>query len=160
MAVTQLFREFGPVFVKIRRDAKQMPFAFCQYTKQEHAERAIKEGRGRLIKGRPCRCEKAKAHRKFPFPLQHRRLILREEFFVDNVARKPGQFFVERKFGPVVTPAEVIELLDSFGRIEDCYIATQSERSFMGLGEGVMVLFAMYDDGQAAYSVSPPTIPT
>jgi hypothetical protein len=32
MAVTQVFREFGPVFVKIRRDAKQMPFAFCQYT--------------------------------------------------------------------------------------------------------------------------------
>lgn len=32
MAVTQIFREFGPVYVKIRRDAKQMPFAFCQYT--------------------------------------------------------------------------------------------------------------------------------
>ena len=32
MAVTQVFREFGPVFVKIRRDSKQMPFAFCQYT--------------------------------------------------------------------------------------------------------------------------------
>jgi hypothetical protein len=81
MAVTQIFREFGPVFVKIRRDSKQMPFAFCQYTvsfwqqnfqehllicqqKEEHAERAIKEGKGRLIKGRPCRCEKAKAHRK------------------------------------------------------------------------------------------------
>lgn len=32
MAVTQIFREYGPVFVKIRRDAKQMPFAFCQYT--------------------------------------------------------------------------------------------------------------------------------
>lgn len=32
MSVTQVFREFGPVFVKIRRDTKQMPFAFCQYT--------------------------------------------------------------------------------------------------------------------------------
>ena len=32
MAVTQVFREFGPVFVKIRRDTRQMPFAFCQYT--------------------------------------------------------------------------------------------------------------------------------
>jgi hypothetical protein len=32
MAVTQVFREFGPVFVKIRRDIKQMPFAFCQFT--------------------------------------------------------------------------------------------------------------------------------
>lgn len=32
VAVTQVFREFGPVYVKIRRDAKHMPFAFCQYT--------------------------------------------------------------------------------------------------------------------------------
>lgn len=65
MAVTQIFREYGPVYVKIRRDAKQMPFAFCQYTRPEHAATAIQEGRGRLIRGRPCRCEKAKAHRKF-----------------------------------------------------------------------------------------------
>ena len=32
MAVTQVFREYGPVYVKIRRDGKHMPFAFCQYT--------------------------------------------------------------------------------------------------------------------------------
>jgi hypothetical protein len=31
VAVTQVFREFGPVWVKIRRDPKQMPFAFCQF---------------------------------------------------------------------------------------------------------------------------------
>ena len=31
VAVTQVFREFGSVWVKIRRDGKQMPFAFCQY---------------------------------------------------------------------------------------------------------------------------------
>ncbi|KAH8588346.1 hypothetical protein B0O99DRAFT_728700 [Bisporella sp. PMI_857] len=61
-AVTHVFREFGPVWVKIRRDGKMMPFAFCQYTKVEHAERAIREGKGRIINGRPCRTEKAKAH--------------------------------------------------------------------------------------------------
>lgn len=61
-----------------------MPFAFCQYRVSHlcekpfaalvliilqtpaEAERAIREGRGRLINGRPCRCEKAKAHRKLP----------------------------------------------------------------------------------------------
>jgi hypothetical protein len=32
VAVTQVFREFGSVWVKIRRDAKHMPFAFCQYS--------------------------------------------------------------------------------------------------------------------------------
>ena len=32
MAVTQAFRGYGSVYVKIRRDPKQMPFAFCQFT--------------------------------------------------------------------------------------------------------------------------------
>lgn len=67
MAVTEVFRQYGTVFVKIRRDNKQMPFAFCQYTKIEHADRAIREGKGKLIRGRACRCEKAKAHRMFSF---------------------------------------------------------------------------------------------
>lgn len=30
--VTRAFSQFGTVFVKIRRDAKNMPFAFCQFT--------------------------------------------------------------------------------------------------------------------------------
>ncbi|ESZ90545.1 hypothetical protein SBOR_9068 [Sclerotinia borealis F-4128] len=125
MAVTQVFREYGAVYVKIRRDGKHMPFAFCQYTKQEHAERAIKEGRGRLIKGRPCRCEKAKAHRLF---------------------------FIERKYGPVVTPGEVRGLLERFGKIELCYTASHVERTALNLNEGVIVQFEMYDEGQDAQS--------
>ena len=30
--VTEVFSHYGPVWVKIRRDGKNMPFAFCQYT--------------------------------------------------------------------------------------------------------------------------------
>lgn len=30
--VTRAFSEYGTVFVKIRRDARNMPFAFCQFT--------------------------------------------------------------------------------------------------------------------------------
>jgi len=30
-SVTRVFKEFGNVYVKIRRDGKGMPFAFCQY---------------------------------------------------------------------------------------------------------------------------------
>ncbi|KAH6714345.1 hypothetical protein BKA61DRAFT_673641 [Leptodontidium sp. MPI-SDFR-AT-0119] len=123
VAVTQIFREFGTVYVKIRRDAKHMPFAFCQYTNDADAERAIKEGRGRLVKGRPCRCEKAKAHRLF---------------------------FFERKYGPVVTPSEVQQLLRSFGRISFCRHINDVERAAYNLNEGVMVQFEMYDEGQAA----------
>ncbi|KAK0111318.1 hypothetical protein ONS95_001684 [Cadophora gregata] len=101
-----------------------MPFAFCQYTNDSDAERAIKDGRGRLIKGRPCRCEKAKAHRLF---------------------------FFERKYGQVVTPSEVQELLRNFGRISFCRNVNQVERAAYNLNEGVMVQFEMYDEGQAAH---------
>ncbi len=31
LAVKDVFQTFGPVYVKIRRDSKGMPFAFCQY---------------------------------------------------------------------------------------------------------------------------------
>lgn len=31
-AVTRAFCVYGTVFVKIRRDPNDMPFAFCQYT--------------------------------------------------------------------------------------------------------------------------------
>lgn len=30
--VTQAFRQFGKVFVKIKRDKNQMPYGFCQFT--------------------------------------------------------------------------------------------------------------------------------
>ncbi|KAI0863379.1 hypothetical protein F4860DRAFT_511773 [Xylaria cubensis] len=63
VAVTKVFSAFGPVFVKIRRDPKNMPFAFCQYTDSKHAQKAQKEGKGLLIEGRPCRTEMVKANR-------------------------------------------------------------------------------------------------
>ncbi|XMA14794.1 hypothetical protein WAI453_007585 [Rhynchosporium graminicola] len=123
VAVTQIFREYGTVYVKIRRDTKHMPFAFCQYTNDADAERAIKEGRGRLIKGRPCRCEKAKAHRLF---------------------------FFERKYGEDITPSEVMNLLRPFGRISFCRRITDLERACYDINGGVLVQFEMYDEGQAA----------
>lgn len=30
-SVTSVFQVFGDVYVKVRRDSKGMPFAFCQY---------------------------------------------------------------------------------------------------------------------------------
>ncbi|KAI0521140.1 hypothetical protein F5B22DRAFT_644389 [Xylaria bambusicola] len=65
VAVTKAFSSFGPVFVKIRRDPKNMPFAFCQYTDSKHAQKAQVEGKGLLVEGRPCRTEMVKANRRY-----------------------------------------------------------------------------------------------
>ncbi|KAL7938278.1 hypothetical protein V8C35DRAFT_330243 [Trichoderma chlorosporum] len=63
--VTKHFSQFGTVFVKIRRDSRQMPFAFCQFTCDTDAIYAEKHGNGTVILGRPCRIEKATAHSCF-----------------------------------------------------------------------------------------------
>ncbi|KAI1311253.1 hypothetical protein F5Y03DRAFT_382362 [Xylaria venustula] len=65
VAVTKAFSAFGPVFVKIRRDPKNMPFAFCQYTDSMHAQKAQADGKGLLVEGRPCRTEMVKANRSY-----------------------------------------------------------------------------------------------
>ncbi|KAK3996960.1 hypothetical protein QBC44DRAFT_230697 [Cladorrhinum sp. PSN332] len=64
-AVTRAFSRFGTVFVKIRRDATHMPFAFAQYTSEEDARRAEVEGRNAMILGRPCRTEMVRANRTY-----------------------------------------------------------------------------------------------
>ncbi|KAI1322647.1 hypothetical protein F5Y16DRAFT_404277 [Xylariaceae sp. FL0255] len=65
VAITRAFSRFGPVFIKIRRDAKNMPFAFCQYTDPRFAEKAYREGKGMMIEGRICRTEMVKANRAY-----------------------------------------------------------------------------------------------
>ncbi|KAF4119837.1 RNA recognition motif (RRM) domain [Geosmithia morbida] len=63
--VYRIFSQFGTVFVKIRRDSAHMPFAFCQYTTGEDAQRAIQGGHGIVLLGRECRTELAKANSVF-----------------------------------------------------------------------------------------------
>ncbi|TKA65780.1 hypothetical protein B0A49_10430 [Cryomyces minteri] len=44
-AVAKIFGKFGAVYLKIRRDTRGMPYAFCQYETKSNADRAIVEGR-------------------------------------------------------------------------------------------------------------------
>jgi hypothetical protein len=115
--------------------------------RQDDAARAIREGRGRLIFGRPCRCEKAKAHRKLSglFRMKTVELICL------------GLFFVEKTYGPTITVNEVQTMLQGFGRLTLCRPVHPMERSFHNLNDGVIVEFEMYDQGQLAVQVSLPT---
>ncbi|PHH82018.1 hypothetical protein CDD82_7274 [Ophiocordyceps australis] len=63
--VTKVFSQFGIVFVKIKRDGRGMPFAFCQYTNDIDAEKAMTMGKGTVILERPCRTEMARAQSSF-----------------------------------------------------------------------------------------------
>jgi hypothetical protein len=112
--------------------------------RQDDAARAIREGRGRLIFGRPCRCEKAKAHRELLdfFRLKTFELIC------------AGLFFIEKAYGPTITVDEARAMLQEFGRLTLCRPIHPMERSFHNLNEGVIVEFEMYDQGQLAVQVS------
>lgn len=139
-----------------------MPFAFCQFTVslprvflQEfllievqdpaHAERAIREGRGRMIHGRACRTEKAQANRQSPCQ------ATKVERYSSIIA---GLFFIERKYGHAITEPEVLDLLQEFGKIEHCYTPQLPERIALNLNEGVIVQFEMFECGRNAQSVN------
>ncbi|PNY22679.1 Meiotic activator RIM4 [Tolypocladium capitatum] len=77
--VTKAFSQFGIVFVKIKRDGRGMPFAFCQYTNDVDARNAMEMGKGTVILERPCRTEMARAHTSFiVYKLSGQRIRLSE----------------------------------------------------------------------------------
>lgn len=64
-----------------------------------------------------------------------------------------GLFYFERQYGPAITPREAMSLLSPFGKIDSVHRANASDRAAYNLNEGVVVQFAMYDEGQAALQV-------
>ncbi|KAI1771631.1 hypothetical protein F4818DRAFT_444958 [Hypoxylon cercidicola] len=116
--LTQIFSAYGMVFVKIRRDQRNMPFAFCQFTKDEHALEAVTKGKGSLVDGRPCRCEMVKANRTF---------VLYSVVY------------------DVVGTDEARALLASFGPVAKCEALQPEAQEAMGAKGGVLVEFTKFD---------------
>ncbi|KAK3336815.1 hypothetical protein B0T19DRAFT_396519 [Cercophora scortea] len=117
-AVTRVFSEYGVVYVKIRRDARNMPFAFCQYTNDEHAKNAVKGARNELILGRACRTEMAKANRNF---------------------------VVWKRNGGNITVEEARQIVEPYGALNKCEMLPNQVRETMGISEAVLVEFATFD---------------
>ncbi|KAI9740107.1 MAG: hypothetical protein M1818_004858 [Claussenomyces sp. TS43310] len=123
-AVTKVFRQFGHVFVKIRRDSKNMPFAFCQFTTDEAAERAVCEGRGHIIHGRPCRTERARAN---------------------------CNYYVSRLYGKDLDLEEARKAMEPYGQLEKVWFPTESDMGVYPLAKGgVFVRFKFYENGREA----------
>ncbi|KAL2758415.1 hypothetical protein ACRALDRAFT_1068749 [Sodiomyces alcalophilus JCM 7366] len=120
--VTTVFSRFGTVFVKIRRDNRtRMPFAFCQFTTFEDAQRALVNGKGIEIFGRPCRTERVRAN------------LL-------------GDFYVYRRDNQDTSIEEARELLAPFGRISKAEILHAQTASLLGLSAAaVLVSFMVFD---------------
>ncbi|KAI1417154.1 hypothetical protein F5Y13DRAFT_202702 [Hypoxylon sp. FL1857] len=129
--LTRVFSQYGIVFVKIRRDQRNMPFAFCQYTREEDAHNAMIKARGTLIEGRPCRTEMVRANRSFVIFHIH---------------------------GDEVTVDEALVQMDGFGDIETCEVLPHSVQDAMRIKAGVLVQYASFDPSRdviAAYRHHP-----
>ncbi|KAI4110648.1 MAG: hypothetical protein LQ339_001224 [Xanthoria mediterranea] len=118
-SVSEVFQAFGNVYVKIRRDGKGMPFAFCQYENVGDAQRAITMGRGLLIDGRACRTEVAKVNRSL---------------------------YLSKVTGGPIAEDEARQILSRFGAIEKLWYCSQTDLEMFRLPEGVWVMFAFFQD--------------
>ncbi|KAI1392215.1 uncharacterized protein F4822DRAFT_425426 [Hypoxylon trugodes] len=116
--LTRAFSKFGIVFVKIRRDQRNMPFAFCQYTKDEDARQAVVQGRGILIEGRPCRTEMVKANRSF---------------------------IIYSVLGDEVAVEEARKQMQVFGPISKCELLHPQIQAAMQIKGGVLIEYTNFD---------------
>ncbi|KAG5982270.1 hypothetical protein E4U55_002129 [Claviceps digitariae] len=119
LEVTKCFSQFGEVWVKIKRDGSQMPFAFCQFTKDDHAQNAVKFGKGMVILGRPCRTEMARAH---------------------------SSFIVFKKSGEPTSLAEATDLLGQLGEVAKAEFVHQDIQMSLHIPRAVLVTYKMYDN--------------
>ncbi|KAI9798538.1 MAG: hypothetical protein M1825_005319 [Sarcosagium campestre] len=124
-SVKQIFEEFGVVYVKIRRDTRGMPYAFCQYERDEDARSAILGGRRRLIDGRPCRTEPAKVNRSL---------------------------YLSKLTGGPIAKEEAERVLEVFGQIDRLWWSSPTEREMYQLPDGVWVKYAYFQDCRDAQS--------
>ncbi|KAI1870840.1 uncharacterized protein JN550_004986 [Neoarthrinium moseri] len=125
--VTKHFSHFGTVFVKIRRDGRNMPFAFCQYTNSSDAQEALTHGKGVIIHGRTCRTEMVRANRTY---------------------------ILHRANGDHLYVEEARDAMEAagFGSLERCEPLPQEVRDAMGMSDSVLVELKKFDPSKELQS--------
>ncbi|RDW63853.1 hypothetical protein BP5796_10355 [Coleophoma crateriformis] len=121
-SVTEVFRKYGLVFVKVRRDSKGMPYSFAQFTCQEDADEAMIYGNGKMINGRACRIEPTKANRLY---------------------------YICKKDGSLLEASEAKQILSIYGKVKT-WNTSVLEQQYQNLGPGVLAYFDLFETGRLA----------
>ncbi|OBT56663.1 hypothetical protein VE04_02787 [Pseudogymnoascus sp. 24MN13] len=122
-AVTEVFRKYGTVYVKITRDKKNMPMGFVQFTNSSDATIAREKAKGTIIFGRGCRIEWSNANRNY---------------------------HLTRHDGIEVTEDMARAILEEFGELERVHFPSETEIVIFNLGRGPLVTFVNYQSGREA----------
>ncbi|KAK4200273.1 hypothetical protein QBC40DRAFT_174275, partial [Triangularia verruculosa] len=134
-AVTRAFSRFGTVFVKIRRDLNNLPFAFAQYTNEQEAKEAIEKGRGLLILGRPCRTEMVKSNH------------------CDVNQHSAGSFIIYKRDASEILIDEARTIMETFGTVGSIEVVSEATCEHMDLPSAVLVEFSGFSQEQALNKV-------
>ncbi|KAK0609341.1 hypothetical protein B0T17DRAFT_501626 [Bombardia bombarda] len=126
-AIVREFTKYGTVFVKIRRDAQNMPFAFCQFTRNEDANIAMEQGKGTMILGRPCRTEMVKANRSF---------------------------VIYKRHGGDITVDEARLIMGPYGELSKCELLHTQVQEALGISPAVLAVFQKFDPTRDLNAVS------
>ncbi|KAG5917855.1 hypothetical protein E4U42_007095 [Claviceps africana] len=125
LEVTKCFSQFGEVWVKIKRDGSQMPFAFCQFTRLWTET---------LILSR---------HRKM---IMHKTLsnLAKAWLYSDGHA---GQKWLELiRSGDPTSLAEATDLLGQLGEVAKAEFVQEDIRTTLRIPRAVVVTYKMYDN--------------
>ncbi|KAH7176281.1 hypothetical protein EDB81DRAFT_633320, partial [Dactylonectria macrodidyma] len=114
----KMLSQFGDVYIKIKRDKRRMPFAFCQFTRISDARLAREHGNDRLMFGRKLRVEEVRANLTFA---------------------------VYKKSGDRTLLHEAQVLLEPYGPISKVETLEEHIRISLGLPPAVVVVFEKFD---------------
>ncbi|KAI6089372.1 hypothetical protein F4821DRAFT_257166 [Hypoxylon rubiginosum] len=117
-SLTKVCSQYGMVFVKIRRDSRNMPYAFCQFTNEQDARNAMEALQGTMIEGRPVRIEWVKANRSF---------------------------VVYRVDSGEVNTTTAHQIMSAYGALAKCEALHPQIQEAMGISGGVLVEFSRFD---------------
>lgn len=126
LSVTKHFQQWGELaLVKVLRDPANRPYAFVQYTNDQDANKALKEGQHSILDGRAIRCEKAKVNRTL---------------------------YIATGDGKDISLRELKESLYQFGEIEEMIGNNDSSYRKSNLNKAWFCKFAYRDDAIRAYA--------
>lgn len=164
-AVTEVFGQFGTVYVKIRRDSRGMPYAFCQYTVRDvpHALAPLVQSltlrRTRTMPRMPSssgRTRSSAAGNVAPRSPRSNVRLCRPPCLLCCLFRadfSTGALYASKHDGSSVDECEVRSMLERYGMIEKIFAPSETEKEIFALPNGLWVRFAYFQDCRDAQSV-------
>lgn len=155
---------FGDVYVKVRRDNKGMPFAFCQYEVSSLSFILISMTQGTKWWTECIRRSTSNHSRprrtSWRSPLSDWSRKSESWAFLGNkqthhreANQSLGSLYLSKVTGGTISESEAHQALSRFGALEKVWYCSQTEKEMFRLPEGIWIMFAFFQDCRDAQAV-------